>query len=42
MKRTRIEFTPFLGIGIGVSSNFIGSKILVILIPFISIEITIK
>ena len=42
MKRFNIEFTPFLGIGIGVSSNFIGGKILVMLIPYISIEITIK
>tara|TARA_R110002167_G_scaffold108913_2_gene277934 strand:- start:349 stop:471 length:123 start_codon:yes stop_codon:yes gene_type:complete len=40
MNRIKIEFTPFLGIGIGVGSR-LDSKVLVILIPFISLEITI-
>tara|TARA_R100000234_G_scaffold112850_1_gene86835 strand:- start:277 stop:399 length:123 start_codon:yes stop_codon:yes gene_type:complete len=40
MNRIRIELTPFLGIGVGVGSN-LGNKIFIILIPFISIEITI-
>jgi len=40
MNRIHIEFTPFLGIGIGVVSR-IDYKIIVILIPFISLEITI-
>jgi hypothetical protein len=41
MKNIKIEFTPFLGIGIGVI-NKIDYKMVVILIPFISLEITIK
>jgi len=41
MKNITIEFTPFLGIGIGVGSR-LDSKIIVILIPFISIEIACK
>ena len=40
MKNITIEFTPFLGIGVGVGSR-LDSKVLVILIPFISLEITI-
>lgn len=40
MNRIKIEFTPFLGIGIGVGSK-LNNKVLVILIPFISLEITI-
>ena len=40
MKNIKIEFTPFLGIGIGVGSR-LDNKVLVILIPFISLEITI-
>jgi len=40
MNRINIEFTPFLGIGIGVGSR-LHNKVLVILIPFISLEITI-
>tara|TARA_R110000787_G_scaffold70721_3_gene157296 strand:- start:2720 stop:2845 length:126 start_codon:yes stop_codon:yes gene_type:complete len=41
MKNIIIEFTPFLGIGIGVSSR-LNDKIIVILIPFISLEIIYK
>ena len=41
MKNITIEFTPFLGIGIGVSS-ILNNKIVVILLPFISIEIACK
>ena len=40
MNRIHIEFTPFLGIGIGVGSR-LDDKMIVILIPFISLEITI-
>ena len=39
MKRFNIEFTPFLGIGIGVVWM---DRLVVILVPFISIEIKIK
>tara|TARA_R100001198_G_C5136903_1_gene152532 strand:- start:321 stop:440 length:120 start_codon:yes stop_codon:yes gene_type:complete len=39
MKRVNIEFTPFLGIGIGVSWM---DNLFIILLPFISIEIKIK
>ena len=39
MKRFNIEFTPFLGIGIGVAWV---DRLFIILLPFISIEIKIN
>jgi len=41
MKNITVEFTPFLGIGIGVGSR-LNNKVIVILFPFISLEIACK